>query len=217
MLNTLFPRLCVRCGAEGEDVCERCWGVTSALSIAQVCPDCQKTSLIGSTHEMCSSHLDGLVFMMPYADAVTHGLLRRWKFQFVRSVERYLEKLIRRGPLTDIFQGNDWLVIPIPLHSRRRRMRGFDQAAWVAKIVADELCLPAMHGLERVRSTPQQSRRQKRAVQDLETAFRARKPMDGRVILCDDVFTSGATMEAAAKACRDAGATSVWGVVIAKG
>lgn len=215
--DTLFPRLCVRCGVEGKDVCETCWGSASAVSVGQVCPSCQKASLIGFTHQACSSHLDGLLYLMPYADKVTSGLLRRWKFQFVRSVEKHLENLIRQKLLVDVFQEGDWLVVPVPLHLRRKRMRGFDQAEWIAKTVAHELRFPVMRGLERVRSTAQQSRRDKRSPSDLEKAFRARKPLSGRVILCDDVFTSGATMEGAAKACREAGATSVWGVVIAKG
>lgn len=163
---------------------------------------------------------------MPYADAVTHGLIRRWKFEYVRSVEAHLKRLIERMPLAEILSGDDWLVVPVLLHERRKRERGFDQAAWVAKTVADTLHLPAANALERTHYTKQQSLqpaqrtpsgKMSRSGQDLSGAFHARMPMEGRVILCDDVFTSGATMEAAAKACKEAGAISVWGVVIAKG
>ncbi len=215
--DALFPRACVRCGKEGTDVCASCWSVAFGESAHLVCPSCQKPSVIGSRHSGCLSSLDGLLFAMPYANAVTHGLLRRWKFDYVRSVEPYLKRLIERMPLAEILEGDDWTVVPVPLHERRKRERGFDQAAWVAKIVADGLHLPAVNALERARSTKQQSRNMSRSGHDLDGAFRARIPLEGRVILCDDVFTSGATMSAAAKACREAGATSVWGVVIAKG
>ena len=224
--DVLFPRACVRCGKEGDDVCSSCWSVAFGESIALVCPSYQKPSLIGSRHAGCTSLLDGLLFAMPYANSVTHGLLRRWKFDYVRSVEPHLKRLIERLPLAEILGGDDWTVVPVSLHERRKRERGFDQAAWIAKTVADHLHLPAVNALERTRYTKQQSRRPARTTksdgdlrskQDLKGAFRARQSIEGRIILCDDVFTSGATMEAAAKACRDAGATSVWGVVIAKG
>jgi len=217
IVDAFFPRTCVRCGAEGKDVCSTCWSAMFLHTRSFVCPACGKPSVIGLKHETCKSSLDGLLFAMPYADAVTHGLLRRWKFQFVRSVEPYLKKLMEEIPLEEILSGDDWLVVPIPLHVRKKRHRGFDQSAWIGKTVADRLNLPAGNVLERTRHTKQQSRQTVRMKEDLEGAFRARQKIEGRVILCDDVFTSGATMESAGKACRDAGATSVWGVVIAKG
>ena len=245
IVDILFPRACVRCGREGSDVCPSCWSVASGVCVSLVCPSCHKLSSIGSLHAGCSSSLDGLIFSMPYVDGVTHGLLRRWKFDYVRSVEPHLKRLIERMPLAEILPGDDWLVVPVPLHERRKRERGFDQAAWIAKTVADLLHLPAANALERTRYTKQQSLQPARRTKSvnvsrsghsperfsartnvhsdgcraggLDGAFRARMPIEGRVILCDDVFTSGATMEAAAEACRDAGATSVWGVTIAKG
>ncbi|KKW44136.1 MAG: hypothetical protein UY95_C0036G0001, partial [Parcubacteria group bacterium GW2011_GWA2_56_7] len=73
--------------------------------------------------------------------------------------------------------------------------------------------------LERVHATLQQARRagEERRREDLMGSFRARQPIDGRVLLCDDVCTSGATLEAAAAACKEAGATHVWAYTIARG
>ena len=95
--------------------------------------------------------------------------------------------------------------------------RGFDQAAWVAKTVADHLELPAANILIRKKRTKQQARMgESRSREDLMGAFKARQSISGRILLCDDVMTSGATLEAAAQACRDAGATSVWAYTIAR-
>jgi predicted amidophosphoribosyltransferase len=154
---------------------------------------------------------------MPYADAVTHGLLRRWKFSFVRSVEPYLKEFVLRAPIAEIIGREGWTVVPVPLHGARFRWRGFNQAEWVAKTVADVLELPAANLLKRVKSTKQRARLENRTRKDLVGAFKAHVQISGRVLLCDDVSTSGATLEAAALACRDAGATSVWAYVIAKG
>lgn len=215
--DAFFPRTCVRCGAEGADVCETCWAQTPAVSVLLACPVCGKPSVIGARCSSCESAIDGLVYSMPYADAVTHGLLRRWKFAFVRSVESYLKELVVRAPLSEIIGTDGWTVVPVPLHGVRLRWRGFDQAAWVAKTVADKLELPAANLLARAKNTKQQARLENRSREDLIGAFKARAPISGRVLLCDDVATSGATLEAAAQACRDAGATSVWAYVIARG
>jgi predicted amidophosphoribosyltransferase len=59
--------------------------------------------------------------------------------------------------------------------------------------------------------------RSERKLGDLDGAFRARAASPARVLLCDDVFTSGATLDAAAKCLKQAGAAEVWGFTIAKG
>lgn len=217
VIGAVFPRTCVRCGVEGTDVCATCLSVAHASVCVLHCPACGEVSPIGATHPKCTSALDGLIAAAPYADPVVHGLLRRWKFHFVRSVEPFLAGFLERSAVADVLMGDDWVVVPIPLHKRRKRERGFDQAAWIAKWVGDYLHLPAVQALRRVRSTTPQSHQKVRKQEDFVGVFEARQRMEGRVILCDDVFTSGATMESAARACREAGATSVWGVVIARG
>ena len=104
--------------------------------------------------------------------------------------------------------------MPVPVHCSRLRERGFDQATWIAYVVGEEIGQSAVGLLERVHATLQQARR---AGEDLMGSFRARQPIDGRVLLCDDVCTSGATLEAAAAACKEAGATHVWAYTIARG
>lgn len=106
-------------------------------------------------------------------------------------------------------------IAPVPLHPLRRRERGYDQAELLAEALARCLDRPVIAPLERARSTPPQVGRDRAArMANVASAFRA---VPGRVprasiALVDDVATSGATLEAAARPLLEAGATAVVGV-----
>lgn len=110
-------------------------------------------------------------------------------------------------------QGVD-AIIPVPLHPRRARERGFDQADWLGQRLARRMGLPVMKA-RRMRVTPTQRglARQARRT-NLRDAFMIDSPLPQSVLLLDDVMTTGATFDALAKACRAAGAQriEVWAV-----
>ncbi|HJV04225.1 MAG TPA: ComF family protein, partial [Actinomycetota bacterium] len=98
----------------------------------------------------------------------------------------------------------------VPLSRRRRARRGFDQAEALARAVAPRLGLPAIPLLERIRDTPAQARRRGRDRRgSLHEAFRAMSSAPDRVLLVDDVLTTGATAAACAAALKRAGARRV--------
>lgn len=112
------------------------------------------------------------------------------------------------------------IVVPVPLHRRRRRQRGYDQAHLLARAIGAAAALPLAPALVKVRDRPPQSslglsgRRRNAA-----GAYRARRqpPLGGkRVILVDDVFTTGATAEACARVLLRAGARSVDVLTVAR-
>jgi ComF family protein len=113
------------------------------------------------------------------------------------------------------------LVVAVPLYGRRRRLRGYNQSALLARGLS-RLCglSLAERGLVRRRNTPPQARSvdaeaRRRNVADAFVADRRR--VEGkRVLLIDDVMTTGATLDACARALRQAGAASVWGLTFAR-
>jgi ComF family protein len=116
--------------------------------------------------------------------------------------------------------GDPQVVVPVPLHWRRRLMRGYNQAEAVARSLAQELGLPPKAGwLVRTRPTPQQATVSATGRwENMRGAFRVgfRTPVRGvRVLLVDDVLTTGATADAAATALRRAGAAQVTVAVLA--
>jgi ComF family protein len=116
---------------------------------------------------------------------------------------------------TDVLAGAD-AAVPVPLHRRRLRTRGFNQAAELAR----HLRLPLCHALRRVRATPSQTdlpAAERHA--NVRNAFALARRVDVRgkcLVLVDDVSTTGATLEACARVLRDAGAREVRAVIAAR-
>lgn len=108
-------------------------------------------------------------------------------------------------------------VAPVPMHRKRLKARGFNHAALLAGVVAEALGLPLMDALERVRDTPQQARlSEAERRENMLGAFAVKGDVAGRrVLLVDDVLTTGATANACAAALLDAGAVGVTGVFFA--
>ncbi|MEO6596509.1 MAG: hypothetical protein ABIP94_17295 [Planctomycetota bacterium] len=105
-------------------------------------------------------------------------------------------------------------MVPVPLHAARRRQRGFDQAEWLARRVAGRLGLMVESGvLARARATlPQGDPRVLSRERNIDGAFRLANPariVGRRIVLIDDVFTSGATARCCAGLLREAGALEV--------
>lgn len=112
------------------------------------------------------------------------------------------------------------VIVPVPLHWTRRRQRGFNQSELIAKVLGERLQLPVSSDLlERIRKTQDQiGLNAKERVENMRGAFATRSKVDAsgmRVLLVDDVITTGATLCEAARELRDAGCKSVYAAVIA--
>lgn len=109
------------------------------------------------------------------------------------------------------------LVVPVPLHWRRQLLRGYNQAESIGRPLARLLGLPFGEALKRPRATAAQAglgRDHRRA--NVRQAFRARRPLSGHILLVDDVATTGATLDAAARALRRGGADRVTALAVAR-
>jgi len=167
----------------------------------------------------------------PIVDPLDHPRMALWAYQppidaVIRALKfRRLDYLGRHlaAELAGAFGpalGEIDLVVPIPLHWRRRLSRGFDQAERIARPLADRLDLPFARALSRRRATRAQTRlgRPERLA-NLRGAFAVPRPevvAGRRVLLVDDVATTGATLSAAAEALAGAGTRAVASLVAAR-
>ena len=109
-------------------------------------------------------------------------------------------------------------ILPIPLHRKRLQARGFNQVLLLAHHTFAERRLVQTHWLKRIRPTsPQAELPTAQRVLNMQNAFQASPQVAGKqLMLLDDVFTTGATLNAAAEALKAAGAAAVNGIVLAR-
>lgn len=146
-------------------------------------------------------------------------LVKALKFRGEEELVRPIAGLMAERYRVAAFFGKPDVLVPVSLHARRERERGFDQAALLAARVAALCGMELGEGLlERVRWTMPQAFLGRRArLANIEGAFRAAPKVAGRrVLLVDDVMTTGATMAACANALRAAGAKSVYALTFAR-
>ncbi|MEQ6917153.1 ComF family protein [Halomonas aquatica] len=218
-LGRALPGRCVFCLAAlpGEfPWCEACfaglpWNVPA-------CPGCGEPQPGGEAGRRCGHCLrrppafDRARVPLRY-EAEVAGLVQRFKFDASPRAGRLLLDLLSTGLPEDVRAWPEALV-PVPLHPRRARERGFDQALWLARRLGRHLGCPLLRA-ERSRDTPTQRGldRGKRRT-NLRAAFHVPEGLPGRVALVDDVVTTGATLDALSVACRSAGSREVeaWAV-----
>ena len=226
LLAVLLAPVCAACGSPLPHptrgcVCESCWGSVAPLQ-PPVCHSCGGT-LAPATHPALSVCADCLrhppVVDQARAIGVHDGSLRSiihaFKYGGHRSLARPLAARMRAAGST-LVAGSS-AAIPVPLHGSRRRRRGFNQAADLAR----HLGLPVVHALVRTRATSTQTALpadERRA--NVASAFRparsAARLRGTTVLLIDDVRTTGATLDACATALKEAGVRRVVALTAAR-
>lgn len=221
VVDACFPRFCVGCGEEGTLWCSSCASTWWPAPMRAGCPFCG-SGVQTHTCRTCrqETYLDGLSAFAPYGNPIVRQALTEWKYVGDRSIETvFIQWLIRFAP-SFFALANDAVFTPVPLHSRKRRMRGFDQAGLLADWCGQIFSRPVHDLLIRTRFTESQAHRVQRNLGELDGIFALHPSvhqLPEHVLLCDDVFTSGATMDSAARVLKEAGVKQVWGFVIAKG
>lgn len=148
------------------------------------------------------------------------NLVKSLKFRGERTLAPAMGALMAERVRAAGFAARIDCAAPVALHANRARFRGFDQAGLLAEALAARLGVPCAAGaLKRVRETgPQALLRRAERLRTMEGVFEAAPSLvrGRRILLVDDVFTTGATMAAAAAACRKGGAGEVYGIAFAR-
>ena len=227
-LDILFPKFCLNCGTEGSYLCPDCFSLIEILD-RQYCPFCFPPKLVfdGKTCFSCKQikKLSGLYCAASYENFIVKKLIHQFKYEpYVRELAKPLSSLIithlQHLNKIDILRSS-FLLVPVPLHKKKLKQRGFNPPEEIAKEIAKILKIPIVNALVKIKQTPAQMELKKeKREKNVLGAFRCSKPdliRDARILLLDDVFTTGATLEECARVLKDAGAKEVWGMVVARG
>jgi len=224
-LSVLFPRFCLNCQKEGNYLCEDCLSIIE-ISEHQYCL-CGKPQRIwqgGKCQRCVSRKLNGLYFAAPYQNSLVQNLIRKFKYNpFIKELSKPLASLIiNHFQLLDNPPAfSEFLLLSIPLEKRKLKQRGFNQAEELAKELSSFLKIPLISDcLIKIKETfPQVELSGKEREENIKDAFlcQNREKIQGkRILLVDDVYTTGSTMEEVARVLKTAGAKEVWGVAVAR-
>ncbi|HZH30597.1 MAG TPA: ComF family protein [Pyrinomonadaceae bacterium] len=233
-LALIYPLRCAACGEAGVEAragapaCAECWRATTIYDGSETC--CRKcgAQAVGDVPpekraDVLCRRCDADEFTAARALGKYEGALRASILTLKREphvsarLGRMLLNAQNRPPLDAATR-----IVPVPLHAERERERGFNQAALLARSLAKLSGLPldewslvrTMHATRHRAGMDARARRE-----TVESAFRVERPrlIEGeRILLIDDVFTTGATVSACAQALKDAGARDVFVLTIAR-
>ena len=208
-LDIFFPQFCLNCQKEGN----------------YLCSDCQALLEISNEHQTFSNQfIDDLYWVCNYNNFLIKKLIKRFKYEpFIKDINQTLASLIITH-LQLIDQKPDFShfsIIPVPLHKKRLKWRGFNQAEELAKEIALSLNIPlTLNNLIRLKNNSSQVNiSAKKRKENVKNIFSCQKPeeiKDNKILLIDDVYTTGSTMEECARILKKNGAKEVIGIVIAR-
>lgn len=162
---------------------------------------------------------DGARSFATYSD-VMHGAITLLKYEEVTRLGKWFAARLEEVLVREVGQLEVDVVVAVPLHALRQRERGYNQAELIARPLARRLGLPINPLLVRTRPRPDKlllSRSERwKAVRGAYEIGRGKRVDKRRILLVDDVFTTGATLDACARALRQAGARGVFGLTVAR-
>jgi len=209
VLDLVFPKFCLGCKKEGVFLCQDCFSILEILT----------------THQKVEGkNLNDLYFPVNYENFLVKKLIQNFKYPpLIKELKKELALLIvSHFLLLDKKPDfSDFVLVPVPLSKRKLKWRGFNQAEEIAKELSEFLKIPLISDcLAKEKETKDQVEiSEKERLENVKGAFLVKnkeKIFGKNILLVDDVFTTGATMEEVARVLKEAGAKKIVGVVVAR-
>jgi ComF family protein len=223
LLNLIFPSACLSCRKRlksGGVICEQCFA-GAKINETLFCGKCG--ARLPSNRKECHKDFPYLLgAATDYGEETVKNLVHNFKFKCLRAAAEPLAKLLIRYVENLRIPFTDYLIIPIPLSGKRLRERGFNQSELIAKIFALHFgLLMETKNFLRTKNTKAQSETKnlKERCENVKGCFAVNNPelfRGKKIILVDDVTTSGATFLEAARVLKSAGAKKVIALAVAR-
>lgn len=230
LLDLLCPHSCRGCGVLGAVLCDRCKNYI-IQNQKDICPYCRRTFGRHSTQQSllpgndnldlrvchdCDSTFKGF-WVVGWREGMLAKLVSELKYQSVRACADTLTELLDQSIPRPIFEEREVILIPLPTIGKHIRLRGLDHTKLLAKKLGNRRDWKMQTLLRRANDTVQvgtkATKRVTQASKAYELSYAAINP-NSCYILLDDVWTTGASMQAAASVLKQAGAKYIYGTVV---
>ncbi len=225
ILDILFPKHCINCYRTGSFLCEDCKYLIEILE-NQYCHVCGKRLPSLNYTAVCkkcksATSLDGLYSACSYRDKITRKLITQLKFGLIKNLADPLSDLIISHFQLLNKEFPNTLLIPIPLNKKTLRKRGFNQSELIADNLSKKMNLPLITNVlfKEKETIPQAKLLVKERMENVKGVFSVKNRemiKDKEILLIDDLYTTGTTMEECTKILLKAGAKRVRGAVVAR-
>lgn len=224
LADIFYPKYCFGCRRAGAYLCKFC--INQIPTIAQnFCIVCNQNSLEGWTHSNCltDTSADRLLSALSYHNQLVSDMIITGKYYFIPETFAILGAISTQYLLNNHFleEFSEFVVCSIPLHNKRLKWRGFNQSEIAGKVIARGLQIPYRNLLVRTKQTQTQKNLNATSRKiNMQNAFSAtaiyERRMPKKVILLDDVTTTGQTFSEATRILKQNGVETVWCISLAK-
>lgn len=222
-LDLLFPVFCLGCKKEGVWICEKCLK-TIPINQKFLFPQAE-IFFNGIDPNISLNNLDGILVASSYHDQLLNKAIKTFKYNFAFDLKKPLGNiLINFLRQFELSNKDEFLLIPVPLHKKRLIWRGFNQSELLTQEISAFFNLEMNSEiLKRLKNTqPQTELNKKERINNIKNIFLisdylSAQILNKKIILVDDVSTTGSTLEEAGRILKKAGFKRVWGLVLARG
>lgn len=227
-IDLLFPKECLNCRQPGVYLCQKCLAKIQ-LNDKFYCVICKKTSPLNYLCRQCqpNHYLKAVWVCADYNNQILHDLIHNLKYRYVEQVSHELTKIMSAYLIKNkIFENfainkDNTVICSVPLHHKRYLKRGFNQAELIAKNISQIFNIPYQGILIRQKNTQTQVELNKQQRQDnVKDAFAINSKIadisNKKIILIDDVVTTGSTLKECAKVLAANRCDDVYGLVAAQ-
>lgn len=205
LLNIIFPPTCIGCNKEDSWLCKEC-----------------KNQIITTPKESFDDNIK--LYIACAKSPILKKLVYQYKYSFKKIYKDYIGELLLICCTKFFCSDENFIFVPIPLHWRKKNNRGYNQSEELSLFLSKKLNKPTLNLIIRkVFTKPQATLKKIDRLKNLENAFEIDKTIcnkilcDTKIILVDDIYTTGTTMKNAQLVLKNYGFTNICGLVLSRG